>query len=132
MTGGAMSACVPGGDLMMIRVPSSATRVTPRPGVSPRLPLTSRQMPVRAGLFLQVISAAEALAGKSRMIAATALPATDLLQGFACRFWQKQDRDHGDRDRCQQPLDGRTMATQPIIKKTFQGKRRGADTDLDG
>src|SRR5579863_4789126 len=118
-----MSALLSGGALMMVRAPSSETKVTPSPGVSPRLPLTTRQAPVSAGLFLQVISAAEAATGSKRMIAATALPATDLLQGFACRLGQEQDRNHGNRDRCQQPLDGRTMPAQFIIKHAFQRKR---------
>src|SRR5215469_6429814 len=100
-----MSALLSGGALMMVRVPSSLTSVTPRPGVRPRLPFTSRHMPVRAGLFLQVTSAADAAAGSKRMITETALPATDLLQGFARRFGQEQDCDHADRNRSQQPLN---------------------------
>src|ERR1700761_4504208 len=100
-----MSALVSGGALMMILVPSSATRVTPRPGVRPRLPLTSRHWPVSAGLFLQVISAADAVTGTSKMIAAKTLPATDLLQGFACRFGQEEDADHGNRNGAQQQLN---------------------------
>src|SRR5471030_544081 len=100
-----MSALLSGGALMMIRVPSSETRVTPKPGVRPRLPLVMVQSPVSAGLFLQVISAADAAAGKSKRIATKVLGTAHFLQTLSRRFGQEQDGDQGNGNGRQQPLD---------------------------
>src|SRR4051812_36623559 len=104
MTGVAMSALLSGGALMMVRVPSSEFKVTPMPCVKPRLPLTVEHLPVSAGLRLQVISAALAAGGKSRMAANKALRTAHLLQGFAGRLGQEQDGDHADGNGGEQPL----------------------------
>src|SRR5690348_17476001 len=127
-----MSALLPGGALMMVRVPSSEISVTPMFGVKPRLPLIMEHFPVRAGLFLQVISAATAAEGRSRTIANTALPTAHFLQTFARRLGQEQDGDHADRKRGEQPLKGGPMAAQPVVQHAFQRQRRRAGPDLDG
>src|SRR3954469_3972997 len=102
-----MSALLSGGALMRKRIPSSESKVTPSPEVSPRLPLTMEHFPVSAGLFLQVISAADALKGTSRKSATIPLRTTDLLQAFASRFGQEQNSDHGDGDRGFHPVHQR-------------------------
>src|ERR1700742_3291633 len=107
-----MSALLSGGALMMVRVPSSAFNVTPSPGVSPRLPWTVVHFPIRAGLFLQVISAAPAAAGRSRIVAITPISSAHLLQPFTGRLRQEQDGDHADGNGCEQPLNGGTMAAK--------------------
>src|ERR1051325_7702866 len=126
-----MAALLSGGALMRKRVPSSESKVTPSPEVSPRLPLTVEHFPVRAGLFLQGISAAPALSGTSSIIATATLRTTDLLQALASRFGQEQDSNHGDGDRDQQPLNGGAMGAQTIIKQSLQrqGRRSGAAYD---
>src|ERR1043165_4077835 len=115
-----MSALLPGGALIMIRVPSSALSVTPRPAVSPRLPLTVEHFPVSAGLFLQVISAACAVSGRSSTMATRSLCTAHFLQAFARPFRQEQDRDHGDGDGGEQPLNGGAVAAQAVVQCALQ------------
>src|SRR3954466_6187046 len=100
-----MSALLSGGALMMILVPSSAATVTPSPEVRPRLPFTIRHWPVRAGLLLQVISAAIAAPGKNTITITSALRTAHLLQCLSRRLGQEQDGDECNRNGRQQPLD---------------------------
>src|SRR5471032_519390 len=125
-----MSALLPGGGLMMTRVPSSETKVTPRPGVRPRLPLVMPQLPVSAGLFLQVISAADAAAGKSKMIATRVLCTAHFLQTLSRRFGQEQDGDQRNRNGRQQPLDRGAVGMEVIVQMAFQHQRHGARADF--
>ena len=69
-----------------------------------------RHWPVRAGLRLQVISAAEAATGNSKITAQTALTTAHFLQRLSRRLGQEQDGDKRNRNGGQQPLDGRAMA----------------------
>src|SRR5438067_10589562 len=111
-----MSALLPGGAAMMVCLPSSETNVTPRPGVRPKLPFTVEQEPVRAGLFLQVISAASALeeARHSKSVMAC-LTIAHLLQGFSRRLRQEQDGDQRNRNGCQETLQRGPVAAQPRV-----------------
>src|SRR6185312_5887058 len=116
-----MSALESGGALIRVWPPSSLVRVTPTPGVRPRLPLMVRHWPVRAGLRLQVISAADAARGKSKITANAALNTAQFLQCFSCRF--RQNHDGGKRNRYggQHPLDGGAMGLEPVVQMTLQG-----------
>src|SRR3954469_14746478 len=116
-----MSALESGGALIRVWLPSSLFRVTPRPCVRPRLPLTVRHWPVRAGLRLQVISAAEAAKGKSKITANTALSTADLLQCFSCRLWQQQNGGKRNGNGGQHPLDRGTMGLEAVVQVTLQG-----------
>src|SRR3982750_1730017 len=121
-----MSALLSGGALMMILVPSSAATVTPRPGVRPRLPFTIRHWPVRAGLLLQVISAAIAAPGKNIITITSALRTAHLLQRLSRRLGQEQDGDQGNGKGPQQPLDGGAMGVKMVIEMAFQKQGQGA------
>src|SRR5471030_320023 len=125
-----MSALLSGGALMMILVPSSATTVTPRPGVSPKLPFTIRHWPVRAGLFLQVTSAACAAPGKNIINTASALRTAHLLQRLSRRFGQEQDGDECNRNGRQQPLDRGAVGMEMVIEMAFQQQRQRPDADF--
>src|SRR5579883_67657 len=100
-----MSALELGGALIRVWPPSLLTKVTPRPGVRPRLPSTMRHWPVRAGLRLQVISAAEAVTQDNNKIASTGLTTADFLQGFSRRLRQSQDGQKRNRYGGQHPLN---------------------------
>src|SRR5438445_13881915 len=116
-----MSALLSGGALMMIRVPSSETSVTPIPGVRPKLPFTVEHFPVNAGLFLQMISAAIAAGDirqsgpkKSSKLTACLITA-HFLQGLSRRFGQEQDRDQGNGNCRQHPLDGGAVSLEFVV-----------------
>src|SRR5882757_2004319 len=107
-----MSALLSGGALMTIRPPSSGTKVTPMPGVRPRLPFTLEHLPVSAGLFLQVISAAMAAGDirqsspeKSNQLMAF-LSTAHFLQCLSRRLGQEENGNHGDGNAGKQPLNG--------------------------
>src|SRR4051812_37005376 len=125
-----MSALLSGGALIRVWLPSSPIRVTPWPWVSPRLPLTMRHWPVRAGLRLQVISAAEAATGNNNITASTALITAHFLQTSSRGLGQSRDGQQGNRDSRQHPLDRGTVIAEPVIQPAFQGQGNGAAADL--
>src|SRR4051812_10092458 len=125
-----MSALESGGALIRVWLPSWPTRVTPCPGVKPRLPWTMRHWPTRAGLRLQVASWAEAATGNSNSTASTAL-ITDFLQGFSCRFGEQQNSQKRNRDGGQHPLNRGTMVVELVVQLALESEGDGAEGDFD-